>query len=162
LSLALAVLPAAAQDKPLPDGGLRFAAGGADWVAGIDANLCHFAMRGTWRGLASLAAPDFDTDRGCAELWLMPRLDARRELGGGQRLRGVLSLGITQDLGSNAFDERNQGTARLEQAWLGWEGDMNDGRRAGLSAGSRDFMLGTGMLVTLVPSAAPSGPTRRS
>jgi Diguanylate cyclase, GGDEF domain len=58
-----------------------------------------------------------------------------------------LSLGITQDVGSNAFDERNQGTARIEQAWLGWHGAFNDGWRAELSAGSQDFMLGTGMLI---------------
>ena len=147
LVLALAALPTAAQDRPLPSSGLRFAAGGADWVVGIDANLYYYAMRGTWWGLASLAAPDFDTDRSYAELWLMPRVDARWDLGGGQRLRGGLSLGITQDVGSNAFDERNQGTARLEQAWLGWQGDLSEGWRAELSAGSQDFMLGTGMLI---------------
>jgi hypothetical protein len=117
-------------------------------VAGLDANAYYYAMRGTWWGLAANPAPDFDTRRSYAELWLLPRVDAQAMLASVLQLRGGLSLGITQDIGSNAFNYRNQGAARVESAYVGAYVGEAEGWHADLSAGSQAFTLGTGMLIT--------------
>lgn len=145
--LAAAVQPAWAEAPPLPAGGWRHQSDGLALVAGVDANAYYYAMRGTWWGLAAAPAPDFDTNRSYAELWLLPRIDARLALDAGPQLRGGLSLGLTQDIGSNAFDYRNQGAARFENAYLGASFGAPDAWHADISAGSQPFTLGTGMLV---------------
>jgi Alginate export len=148
LGLALAAMPCAwAQAPALPAGGLRHQSNGLEVVAGLDFNAYYYAMRGTWWGLAASTAPEFDTDRSFAELWLQPRVDASYTVDASLKLRGGLSLGLTQDIGSNTFDYRNEGAARLENAYLGLYTGQKDGWHGELSAGSQAFSLGTGMLV---------------
>lgn len=68
-ALALAEMPCAwAQAPALPAGGLRHQSDGLEVVAGLDLNVCYYAMRGTWWGLAASPAPEFDPRRSCAEL----------------------------------------------------------------------------------------------
>lgn len=145
--LGVALQSARAQEPQLPAGGLRYQSDGLAVVAGLDANAYYYAMRGTWWGLAAAPSPDFDTSRSYAELWLLPRIDARIALDAGPQLRGGLSVGITRDIGSNAFDYRNQGAARVENAYVGAYFGAPDAWHADLSVGSQPFTLGTGMLV---------------
>lgn len=58
-----------------------------------------------------------------------------------------MSLGLTQDIGGNAFDYRNQGAALFENAYAGLHAGTDAGWHGELSAGSQAFTLGTGMLV---------------
>ena len=147
-ALALTAMPCAwAQAPALPAGGLRHQSDGLEVVAGVDFNVYYYSMRGTWWGLAASPAPEFDPRRSYAELWLQPRVDVSLRIDASLQLRGGLSVGVTQDIGSNAFDYRNQGAALVENAYAGLYAGTRAGWHGELSAGSQAFTLGTGMLV---------------
>jgi len=139
-----------AQNDPattLPGGGLRWQRDQVQVVLGLDVNVYAYQMKGTWWGLpAGLGTTGFTPERSFAELWVQPRLNVESPTGGGGRWYGGLSLGLTQDVGENAFALRNEGHAEIENAYLGWKGPVGAGE-AEISVGSQPFSLGTGMLV---------------
>lgn len=130
----------------LPAGGLRWASGAWQSTLGLEANVYAYQMKGTWWGLPALGNPGFNPERSYAELWLHPRLHAEYDLGGGNKAYGSVSLGLTQDIGENAFAVRNEGDAQLENAYVGWKGRVGPGS-LDLSVGRQPFTLGSGMLL---------------
>ncbi len=131
----------------LPQAGVRASSGAYASVLGLDANAYAYSMGGTWWGLAASAQPGFDASKRFAELWLHPRWHATYDLGSGAQLYGSLSMGLTKDLGTNAFDLRGQSDAQLENGFVGLRGQWGDGWKYALSAGRQSFVLGTGMLL---------------
>lgn len=114
----------------------------------VSAHAQLYSMRGTWWNLAASSAPTFDTDRTFTELWLHPQLSADYQLAPKTVAYGKLSVGITQNIGADAFDYRDEGAARFENAFAGVRGEFADGWRYDLSLGRQSFTLGSGMLLT--------------
>ena len=131
----------------LPNGGVRWTS--AEWsaVLGLDANIYGYAMRGTWWGLSRVPAPDFDTNKNWAEVWLHPRLNVTYNLSDNRIAYAGLSYGLTRDLGGNAFDYWNQGAAEIENAFIGYRSGTREKGFWDISVGSQPLMLGTGMLL---------------
>ncbi|MFO0008442.1 MAG: hypothetical protein ACK540_03325, partial [Betaproteobacteria bacterium] len=65
------------------------------------------SRRGTWWHLAAPSAPTFDAERTFTELWLHPQLAADYTLAPQTAAYGRLSVGITQNIGADAFDYRD-------------------------------------------------------
>lgn len=104
-------------------------------------------MNGTWWNLAATASPDFDPNRGFAEFWVLPKLDATYRLDGNHEAYGAVAVGASQTVGSDAFDYTDQGAVRFGAAMLGVRGAVADWRYD-VSYGRQSFTLGTGMLIS--------------
>jgi hypothetical protein len=107
----------------------------------------NFAYQGAWFGLGEVPPSDFDGNLAWSELWLEvgANLNARGEAG---TLYGSLSLGGSQTLGTDSFDQTDQGTWLLERAFLGFRTEAPEGNwNIDISAGQQDFGAGTGMLL---------------
>ncbi|MFC3146922.1 hypothetical protein [Piscinibacterium candidicorallinum] len=142
---ALAPTAVLAQSAPPPAWSTELS--GLKLDAGIETYSAYYSMRGTWWNLSAASAPDFDKSRSFIELWLQPKLNGHYPLGNGAQLYGTAALGLSKTLGSDAFDYRNQGEARMSTAVLGVRGD-GGGWRYDASFGRQPFTLGTGMLLT--------------
>jgi hypothetical protein len=114
--------------------------------AGLETYSAFYSMSGTWWNLAASSAPSFDKSRSFTELWVHPKLNGRFRLEGGAEAYGTLSVGLTQTIGSDAFDFNDEGAVRFGSAVLGVRGDAG-GWRYDVSAGRQPFILGTGMLL---------------
>lgn len=104
-------------------------------------------MSGTWWNLAVDSTPTFDKSRSFTELWVHPKLNGSFQLGGSTEAYGTLSVGVTQNIGTDAFDYDDSGAVRFGSAVLGLRGQTADWRWD-VSAGRQPFTLGTGMLLT--------------
>lgn len=145
-TLLLAASAAHAQDGA--GAGWNWSSGALSLRGGLDASAYFYSMRGTWWNLAETTAPSFDTERQFGELWLHPKLDGQFALGSGREVYGALSVGLSQTLGADPFDDENEGAARFENASLGLRGSTEAGWRYDVSFGRQPFTLGTGMLLT--------------
>lgn len=143
-ALALSASAACAQDGT----GRTWSSGALTLRGGVDTYSSFYAMRGTWWNLAAPTAPSFDADRQFGELWIHPKLDGEFALGGGRAIYGALSVGLSQTLGADPFDNDDQGAVRFENASLGLRGETAGGWRYDLSFGRQRFTLGSGMLLT--------------
>jgi hypothetical protein len=144
-AVLLATTAAAAQD--IDTGGWRGSYGMLDLRAGLNTYSAYYSMTGTWWNLAASASPGFDINRGFAELWANPWLTGRIPIDSSTEAYGALGFGLTQTIGSDAFDYSNQGAIRFGSAALGVRGTAGDWRYDA-SFGRQDFTLGTGMLLT--------------
>ena len=142
---ALVSAPTLAQQAPKPAWAMQ--SGGLSLDAGLDTYTAFYSMSGTWWNLAATSAPTFDKSRNFTELWLHPKLNGRYKLGGGTEAYGTLSVGVTQNIGADAFDYEDEGAVRFGSAMLGLRGQAG-GWRYDVSAGRQPFTLGTGMLLT--------------
>ncbi|MCA3019333.1 MAG: hypothetical protein ING73_05115 [Rhodocyclaceae bacterium] len=136
---------AVAQQSPAP--ALEWKSGDLTLRGGVDAHAAYYSMSGAWWNLAASAAPTYNTDRSFGELWLHPKLNGRYDLAAERQLYGALSLGLTKTLGADAFDNRNKGAVRLENAHIGIRGKFDKAWYYDFSAGRQPFTLGTGMLL---------------
>lgn len=116
--------------------------------ASFDTVTTAYSMSGTWWNLARSSNPDFDTSRDFVEIWLHPQFKVQRDLGQGLQAFGALSVGVTQNIGRDAFDYNQEGAIRFENAFVGLRGNLAPGWRHELSFGRQPFTLGTGMLLT--------------
>ena len=144
-ALLLSATTASAQDAPAP--AWSWQSGALVLDGALETYSAYYAMRGTWWNLAATSAPDFDTDRSFAELWVHPKLNGSFKLGDDAEFYGALSVGATQTIGSDPFDYEDEGTVRLGSAMLGIRGTAG-GWGYDVSAGRQPFTLGTGMLLT--------------
>lgn len=143
-SVALAVPPTG---QTAPPGGSQRSFGPVEVHAGVDFNAYAYRMQNAWWGLAEAQAPEFDDDLQYLELWLHPRIHATYAPRPDTLLYAGLSAGITQDIGRNAFDYRDQGAARFENAYVGVALGAPDAWHFDLSSGRQTFSVGTGMLL---------------
>jgi hypothetical protein len=141
---ALAGGPALAQQAPKP--AWSWQSGRLAVDAGLDTYTAFYSMSGTWWNLAATSAPTFDKSRNFTELWVHPKLNGRLELGNGTEGYSTLSVGVTQNIGADAFEYEDEGAVRFGSAVLGVRGQAG-GWRYDLSAGRQPFVLGTGMLL---------------
>lgn len=144
-ALLMSVATASAQDAPAPAWG--WTSGGLAVEGALETYSAYYSMSGTWWNLAATSAPDFDTDRSFAELWVHPRLNGSFKLGDDAELYGALSVGATQTIGADPFDYEDEGTVRFGSALLGVRGTAGNWGYD-VSAGRQPFTLGTGMLLT--------------
>ena len=117
--------------------------------ARLDATVAGFAYAGTWFGLASInPASAFANNRAWGEGWLNPGIDAVVRVNPSVEVYGGLSIGASGTLGTDAYDQTNQGAVSLENAFGGirtrnpassWNID--------LSSGQQTYGIGTGMLI---------------
>lgn len=145
-SLLLAATAASAQDAPAP--AWAWKSGRLALEGAVETYSSFYSMSGTWWNLSAASAPDFDTNRDFAELWVHPKLDGRFEVGDGAELYGALSVGATQTLGADPFDYDGEGAVRFGSAVLGLRATAGNWR-FDVSAGRQLFTLGTGMLLTV-------------
>ena len=115
---------------------------------GLEAQAAYYSMRGAWWNLAANSAPAYDANRDFGELWVHPKLTGRYSLGGQRAIYGALSAGWSQTVSADAFDYRDQGAVRFENAHLGLREKMGSGWYYDLSVGRQPFTLGTGMLLS--------------
>jgi len=114
--------------------------------AGLETYSAFYSMSGTWWNLAATSAPTFDKSRNFTELWVHPKLNGRFKLDSRTEAYGTLSVGVTQNIGADAFDYEDEGAVRFGSAVLGVRGQAG-GWRYDVSAGRQPFILGTGMLL---------------
>lgn len=145
LVAALASAPTLAQQAPKPAWSMQ--SGDLSLDAGLDTYTAFYSMSGTWWNLSADSAPTFDKSRNFTELWLHPKLNGRFKLDGSTEAYGTLSVGVTQNIGADAFDYEDEGAVRFGSAVLGLRGQAGDWRYD-VSAGRQPFTLGTGMLLT--------------
>lgn len=144
-ALLVSAATASAQDAPAPT--WAWASGGLAVEGAIETYSAYYSMSGTWWNLAASSAPDFDTDRSFAELWVHPKLNGTFKFGDHAEIYAALSIGATQTIGGDPFDYEDEGTVRFGSAMLGARGDLG-GWGYDVSVGRQPFTLGTGMLLT--------------
>lgn len=108
-----------------------------------------FASSGTWFGLAALAPQStFDPRRAWGESWVEPGVDATWRIGSAFELYGGLSVGVSRTWGADAFDQRDRGEGRLENAFGGFRTrNPSSSLNIDVSTGQQNYTVGTGMLI---------------
>jgi hypothetical protein len=114
--------------------------------AGLETYTAMYSMSGTWWNLAATSVPTFDKSRNFTELWVHPKLNGSFKFDSSTEAYGSLSVGVTQNIGADAFDYEDEGAVRFGSAALGVRGQAG-GWRYDVSAGRQPFVLGTGMLL---------------
>ncbi len=132
-----------AQSAPAP--AWQWQSGQLSLQAGLEAQAAYYSMRGAWWNLAASSAHGYDANRNFGELWVHPKLTGRYSLGGQREIYGALSAGWSQTVSGDAFDYRDQGAVRFENAHLGLRETMGSGWYYDLSVGRQPFTLGTGV-----------------
>lgn len=110
----------------------------------------YLPQTGSFWGLAERFAPDETYDD--SPQWVEFYANGRWRMGdeSGDGLYGTAGLLLTGTLGTDVFGEGDTGRARVEQAYVGWRNTFGKNQwTLDLSAGSRDFMLGEGMLLAV-------------
>ena len=115
-ALLVSTVSASAQDAPAP--AWAWTSGRGTLEGAIETYSAYYSMSGTWWNLAASSAPDFDTDRSFAELWVHPKLDGTFKSGDHAEIYAALSIGATQTIGGDAFDYEDGGSVRFGSAVL--------------------------------------------
>jgi hypothetical protein len=124
-------------------------AGGIRFTPTLDALSGGFVQDGAWFGLADLTDPTFDDRRAWLEGWVEAGFDVTAPLGGtGAEVYGRLGIGASGTLGSDPFDQTDQGAIEVENLFAGVRRPAEDGGWwFDLSYGHQDYGVGTGMLI---------------
>lgn len=97
-------------------------------------------------GAATAAGLAFDPDKSWSETYIKPGVSFEYQLDGGAVLYGKLSGVASYTFGTDPFEQGDTGDITLEEAYLALRGAWG-GVDYDLSFGSREFRLGTGMLI---------------
>lgn len=96
--------------------------------------------------LADVPEIDYQSDTQWLESYVKPGLGFNF-YNGSSRFYGNISAVASSTLGTDAFDEKNQGAITLELANIGYNFNLTEQTNLDLSIGAQELKLGTGMLI---------------
>lgn len=97
--------------------------------------------------LADTPSLDFDSDTQWVESYLKPGISFSYGIDSNNKLYTKVSLVGSHTLGTDAFDEGNNGQITLEEAHIGFSSKLSDNFSLKTVLGSQELKLGTGMLI---------------
>ncbi|MBN2020632.1 MAG: hypothetical protein JW749_10465 [Sedimentisphaerales bacterium] len=113
----------------------------------LQLGLNAVAERNLFWNIADVPEIDFDSDTEWLETYIKAGLSFTRSFSEDACLYGKLSEVSSYTFGTDAFDASDTGRTTLEEAYLGYRNRDDNNLVLDISAGSREFALGTGMLI---------------